>query len=92
MRYEALTNMNTDDKKAADVLLYMSRCNKAVENIPVPEGMKLIFQLVPKGAKAIKVAKLVNEMHTKISEQLSQALNQADAASERSSRKVKKGK
>lgn len=92
MRYEALINMSKDDKKAAEVLLFMSRCSKATEKIPVPGGMKLLFQLVPKGATAAKVARLVQKMSDDMTQQLNKALDQADAAAERSSRKIKQKK
>lgn len=92
MRFKALTNMSQADKKAAEVLLFMSRCSAATEKIPVPEGMKLMFQLVPKGAEASKVAKLVQKMNDEMTSQLNKALNQADASAERASRKSSKKK
>lgn len=89
MRYETLTNMtNKDDRKAADVLLYITRCAKAVAAIPVPEGMKLNFSLEPLVTKATKIIKRAREIH----DDLTAELAKVDASVENASRKKTKAK
>lgn len=89
MRYKALTNMTTKtDRQAANVLLYLSKCAKAIERIEAPEGIKLLFSTVPSDARTKKIVARSSEIYDQVREEL----NLADAAADRASRKVKKGK
>jgi hypothetical protein len=93
MRFEAFTNVTTKvDKQSLEVLSFMSKCSAATKNIPVPDGMKLEFHLKATSKAGDKVLKTAISMNGAAKLQLNKALDQADAAAERSSRKAAKKK
>lgn len=53
---------NKDDRKAGEILLYLSRCADACKKIPTPEGIQLEFKVSSSTKPAAKRLKVVEQI------------------------------